>query len=68
MGDKAVARKTMMDVGVPTMPGSTGTIADEETVRLVTKNPEALHQIAAVLGALANTARASGSIPAAAAA
>src|SRR6185503_18600081 len=30
MGDKAVARKTMQDVGVPTVPGSPGTITDEE--------------------------------------
>jgi acetyl-CoA carboxylase biotin carboxylase subunit len=30
MGDKAVARKTMHDVGVPTVPGSPGIIVDEE--------------------------------------
>jgi len=30
MGDKAVARKTMHDVGVPTVPGSPGTIVDED--------------------------------------
>jgi acetyl-CoA carboxylase, biotin carboxylase subunit len=31
MGDKAMARKTMNDVGVPTVPGSPGIITDEET-------------------------------------
>ncbi len=28
MGDKATARKTMMDLGVPTVPGSDGVISD----------------------------------------
>ncbi|HEY3494495.1 MAG TPA: hypothetical protein VGK73_07410, partial [Polyangiaceae bacterium] len=39
-------------------------VANEETGRLVRRNLEALHQVAAVLGALANAARASGSVPA----
>ena len=30
MGDKATARKTMMDVGVPTVPGSVGEIEDAQ--------------------------------------
>ena len=30
MGDKAMARKTMQSVGVPTVPGSDGVITDEE--------------------------------------
>lgn len=30
MGDKAVARRTMMDVGVPTVPGSKGEVSDLE--------------------------------------
>ena len=30
MGDKAMARKTMHDVGVPTVPGSPGVVVDEE--------------------------------------
>jgi acetyl-CoA carboxylase biotin carboxylase subunit len=30
MGDKAVARKTMQNVGVPTVPGSEGAVADPE--------------------------------------
>jgi acetyl-CoA carboxylase biotin carboxylase subunit len=30
MGDKATARKTMMDVGVPTVPGSEGEIEDSQ--------------------------------------
>jgi acetyl-CoA carboxylase, biotin carboxylase subunit len=35
MGDKAVARKTMAAVGVPTVPGSRGAIADVEEARAV---------------------------------
>jgi acetyl-CoA carboxylase, biotin carboxylase subunit len=35
MGDKAMARKTMHDVGVPTVPGSPGVITDEETAAQV---------------------------------
>jgi acetyl-CoA carboxylase, biotin carboxylase subunit len=31
MGDKAMARKTMMGVGVPTVPGSPGAVDDPET-------------------------------------
>jgi acetyl-CoA carboxylase, biotin carboxylase subunit len=31
MGDKAMARKTMMSVGVPTVPGSPGAVEDPET-------------------------------------
>ncbi|MGQ0560460.1 MAG: acetyl-CoA carboxylase biotin carboxylase subunit [Gemmatimonadota bacterium] len=31
MGDQALARKTMHVVGVPTVPGSPGTVTDEET-------------------------------------
>jgi len=31
MGDKAVARRTMAEVGVPTVPGSDGAVADAET-------------------------------------
>ncbi len=35
MGDKATARKTMMDVGVPTVPGSPGIVTDpDEAVAL----------------------------------
>ena len=35
MGDKATARQTMMDVGVPTVPGSTGIVrSDEEALRV----------------------------------
>ncbi len=35
MGDKATARQTMMDVGVPTVPGSTGLVhSDEEALRV----------------------------------
>jgi len=35
MGDKATARKTMMDVGVPTVPGSEGIVeGDEEAQRV----------------------------------
>ena len=30
MGDKATARRTMMDVGVPTVPGSEGIVTDPE--------------------------------------
>jgi acetyl-CoA carboxylase, biotin carboxylase subunit len=33
MGDKATAKKTMADVGVPVVPGLDGTIADAELVR-----------------------------------
>ncbi len=33
MGDKATAKKTMQDVGVPVVPGLDGTIADPELVR-----------------------------------
>jgi acetyl-CoA carboxylase biotin carboxylase subunit len=33
MGDKATAKKTMQDVGVPVVPGTDGTIADPELIR-----------------------------------
>jgi hypothetical protein len=39
-------------------------IADDDTVRVVRKNPQALHEIAAVLGTLAHAARAAGAVPA----
>jgi acetyl-CoA carboxylase, biotin carboxylase subunit len=35
MGDKATARRTMMDVGVPTVPGSEGIIDDMDEARRV---------------------------------
>ncbi len=35
MGDKATARRTMMDVGVPTVPGSEGIISDAEEAKKV---------------------------------
>jgi acetyl-CoA carboxylase biotin carboxylase subunit len=35
MGDKATARRTMMDVGVPTVPGSVGEVDDLEEARKV---------------------------------
>ena len=35
MGDKATARKTMMDVGVPTVPGSEGILNDADEAREV---------------------------------
>ena len=38
MGDKAVARKTMHDVGVPTVPGSPGIVNDEETALTIAHN------------------------------
>jgi acetyl-CoA carboxylase biotin carboxylase subunit len=35
MGDKAVARRTMAEVGVPTVPGSAGAVADvEDAIRI----------------------------------
>jgi len=37
MGDKATARRTMMQVGVPTVPGSEGEIADPEQAREVAR-------------------------------
>jgi hypothetical protein len=39
-------------------------VADEDTVRVVRKNPEALHEVATVLGTLAHAARAAGAVPA----
>jgi hypothetical protein len=39
-------------------------VADEETVAIVRKNPDALHELATVLGSLANAARAVGAMPA----
>jgi DNA-directed RNA polymerase subunit RPC12/RpoP len=39
-------------------------VADEDTVRIVRKNPEALHEVAMVLGTLAHAARAAGAVPA----
>ena len=38
MGDKATARRTMMDVGVPTVPGSEGVINDPEEASLVARD------------------------------
>ncbi len=38
MGDKAVARKTMAEVGVPTVPGSPGTLEDVESAREVAES------------------------------
>jgi acetyl-CoA carboxylase biotin carboxylase subunit len=35
MGDKAVARRTMQSVGVPTVPGSPGAIADVDEARVL---------------------------------
>ncbi len=35
MGDKATARRTMMDIGVPTVPGSDGVISDPAEARKV---------------------------------
>ena len=35
MGDKAVARRTMMEVGVPTVPGSEGVIHDQDEAKAV---------------------------------
>ena len=35
MGDKATARRTMMDVGVPTVPGSEGIVEDVEEAKRV---------------------------------
>jgi len=35
MGDKATARRTMMDVGVPTVPGSEGIVHDAEEAKKV---------------------------------
>ena len=35
MGDKATARKTMMEVGVPTVPGSLDVLADQESAASV---------------------------------
>ena len=37
MGDKATARKTMMDVGVPTVPGSEGIVSDMDEAMRVAK-------------------------------
>jgi DNA-directed RNA polymerase subunit RPC12/RpoP len=39
-------------------------VADEDTLRVVRKNPEALHEVATVLGILAHAARAAGAVPA----
>jgi acetyl-CoA carboxylase, biotin carboxylase subunit len=38
MGDKAVARKTMADVGVPTVPGSKSAIADVDEARSIAQD------------------------------
>ena len=35
MGDKATARRTMMDLGVPTVPGSDGVISDPDEAERV---------------------------------
>ncbi|MCA1789034.1 MAG: acetyl-CoA carboxylase biotin carboxylase subunit [Thioalkalivibrio sp.] len=35
MGDKATARRTMMDVGVPTVPGSEGVVEDMDEARRI---------------------------------
>ena len=37
MGDKATARRTMMEVGVPTVPGSEGEISDPEEAKQVAR-------------------------------
>ncbi len=37
MGDKATARRTMMEVGVPTVPGSEGVITDPDEAREVAR-------------------------------
>jgi acetyl-CoA carboxylase, biotin carboxylase subunit len=37
MGDKATARKTMIDVGVPTVPGSEGVVTDPEEAERVAR-------------------------------
>jgi hypothetical protein len=54
------------DLGFEVTPSEAGllAIADEETVRVVRKNPDALHEVAAVLGTLAHAARAAGAVPA----
>lgn len=38
MGDKATARKTMMDVGVPTVPGTEGEIADPDEALMAARD------------------------------
>jgi hypothetical protein len=54
------------ELGFEVTPGEAGLLAsaDEETVRIVSKNPEALHEVAPVLSALASAARAAGAVPA----
>jgi DNA-directed RNA polymerase subunit RPC12/RpoP len=53
-------------LGFEITPGEAGLFAtaDAETLRIVGRNPEALHELAPLLGALANAARAAGAVPA----
>lgn len=37
MGDKSTAKRTMQEAGVPTVPGSDGLVADEETAQAIAK-------------------------------
>jgi DNA-directed RNA polymerase subunit RPC12/RpoP/cbb3-type cytochrome oxidase subunit 3 len=54
------------ELGFEITPSEAGllAIADDDTVRIVRKNPEALHEVAMVLGTLAHAARAAGALPA----
>lgn len=54
------------ELGFEITPGEAGLLAtaDPETVRAVRKTPEALHEVATVLSALAHAARAAGAVPA----
>jgi hypothetical protein len=54
------------ELGFEVTPSEAGllAVADEETVRVVRKNPDALHEVATVLGTLAHAARAAGAVPA----
>jgi DNA-directed RNA polymerase subunit RPC12/RpoP len=54
------------ELGFEITPSEAGllAVADEDTLRIVRKNPEALHEVATVLGTLAHAARAAGAVPA----
>lgn len=48
MGDKATARQTMADAGVPTVPGSPGLVLTEEAAQEVLLSPDPFPSLSAL--------------------